>query len=182
MVIYILGSSYAVGKSTYADHYVWSYDGRGGGGVKNCLGYQRGIDNTQTRNRQDIDKAQTRYIQDIDKTQTRHRQDIDKTQLRHRQHIDNTQASHRQYIYKRWTRHRQDMEKAQTRNRQDLDNIQTTQRGGELKCYIHTDIQTDRQTDRPSDEAGPRGAFAPNNNANYAPWSSLVYSSKNCNI
>ena len=27
-------------------------------------------------------------------------------------------------------------------------------RGGELKCYIQTDIQTD--------EAGPRGAFAPN--------------------
>ena len=26
-------------------------------------------------------------------------------------------------------------------------------RGGELKCYRHTD--------RPSDEAGPRGAFAP---------------------
>ena len=31
-------------------------------------------------------------------------------------------------------------------------------RGGELKCYIHTYIQTCR----PSDEAGPRGAFAPN--------------------
>ena len=36
---HILGSSYAVGKSTYADHNVWSYYGRGGGGgVKNCLG------------------------------------------------------------------------------------------------------------------------------------------------
>ena len=38
--------------------------------------------------------------------------------------------------------------------------------GGELKCYIHTyrqtDIQTYRHTDRASDEAGPRGAFAPN--------------------
>ena len=29
-------------------------------------------------------------------------------------------------------------------------------RGGELKCYRHTD--------RPSDEAGPRGAFAPKKN------------------
>ena len=29
--------------------------------------------------------------------------------------------------------------------------------GGELKCYIHTDIHTYR----PSDEAGCRGAFAP---------------------
>ena len=28
---------------------------------------------------------------------------------------------------------------------------------------LHTDIQTDRQTYRNSDEAGPRGAFAPNN-------------------
>ena len=34
-------------------------------------------------------------------------------------------------------------------------------RGGELKCYIHTDIHTDLHTDRASDEAGPRGAFAP---------------------
>ena len=37
-------------------------------------------------------------------------------------------------------------------------------KGGELKCYIHTDRHTDRQTDRQkdrtSDEAGPRGAFA----------------------
>ena len=32
-------------------------------------------------------------------------------------------------------------------------------RGGELKCYIHTD----RQTYRPSDEVGCRGAFAPKN-------------------
>ena len=31
--------------------------------------------------------------------------------------------------------------------------------GGELKYYRHTD---NRHTDRPSDEAGPRGAFAPN--------------------
>ena len=28
---------------------------------------------------------------------------------------------------------------------------------------LHTDIQTYRHTDRTSDEAGPRGAFAPNN-------------------
>ena len=28
---------------------------------------------------------------------------------------------------------------------------------------LHTDIQTDRHTYRASDEAGPRGAFAPNN-------------------
>ena len=40
-------------------------------------------------------------------------------------------------------------------------------RGGELKCYIHTDIQTYRHTDRASDEAGPRGAFAPNKSYNY---------------
>ena len=31
---HILGSSYAVGNSTYADHNVWSYDGRGGGELK----------------------------------------------------------------------------------------------------------------------------------------------------
>ena len=36
-------------------------------------------------------------------------------------------------------------------------------RGGELKCYRHTDIQTYRQTYRPSYEAGHRGAFAPKN-------------------
>ena len=41
-------------------------------------------------------------------------------------------------------------------------------RGGELKCYRHTDrhtdIQTYRHTDRPSgDEAAPRVAFAPKN-------------------
>ena len=36
-------------------------------------------------------------------------------------------------------------------------------RGEELKCYRHTAIRhTDIQTYRPSDEAGPRGAFAPN--------------------
>ena len=34
-------------------------------------------------------------------------------------------------------------------------------RGGELKCYRHTDIQTYRQTYRSSDEEGLRGAFAP---------------------
>ena len=34
--------------------------------------------------------------------------------------------------------------------------------GGELKCYIHTDIHKDIQTYRPSDEAGCGGAFAPN--------------------
>ena len=33
------------------------------------------------------------------------------------------------------------------------------ERGGELKCCIHTYIQTYR----PSDEAGCRGAFAPKN-------------------
>ena len=37
--------------------------------------------------------------------------------------------------------------------------------GGELKCYIHTY----RHTDRASDEAGPRGAFAPNNLNEYFP-------------
>ena len=36
-------------------------------------------------------------------------------------------------------------------------------RGGELKCYRHTDRQTYRQTYRPSDEVGCRGAFAPKN-------------------
>ena len=45
----------------------------GGGGIRNCLGYQMGTDNTQT----DIDKTQTKYRQDIDNTQTRHRQDIE---------------------------------------------------------------------------------------------------------
>ena len=44
-------------------------------------------------------------------------------------------------------------------------------RGGELKCYRHTDIQTyrhtDRHTDRPSDEAVPRGAFALKNSSRY---------------
>jgi len=29
---HIVGRSYAVGKGTHADHNVWSYDGRGGGG------------------------------------------------------------------------------------------------------------------------------------------------------
>ena len=39
---HILGSSYTVGtilRSIYADHNVLSYDGRGGGGGKSCLGY-----------------------------------------------------------------------------------------------------------------------------------------------
>ena len=92
-------------RSTYAEHNVWSW---GRGGVNNCLGYYRGIDNTQTRHRQGLDKTQTRHRQGIDTTQTRNRQDIDKTRhIQHkdktyttqRQGIDNTQTTHRQHIY-----------------------------------------------------------------------------------
>ena len=46
---HILGRSYAVGKSTYADHNVWSYYGRGGGGLKLFRiieGYRKYIDKT----------------------------------------------------------------------------------------------------------------------------------------
>ena len=50
---HILGSSYAVGKSTYVDHNVWSYNGRwGGGGYKLFRlieGYRKYIDKTQTQ-------------------------------------------------------------------------------------------------------------------------------------
>ena len=46
---HILESCYPVGKSTYADQNVWSYDGRGGEG-------------------QEIDKKYTRHGQNIDKT------------------------------------------------------------------------------------------------------------------
>ena len=91
---HILGSSYAEHKY---GHMIW------GGGVKNCLGCQRGTCRQYIDKTEDIDKKKTRHRQDIETTQTRHRQDTDKTQTTHRQHIDNTQ-----------TRHRQDTDKTQT--------------------------------------------------------------------
>ena len=92
---HILESCYPVGKSTYADQNVWSYDGRGGEG-------------------QEIDKKYTRHGQNIDKTQTRHRQDIDKTQIRDIQYTKKTQTRHRKDLYKTY--------KAQTTHRQHTDN------------------------------------------------------------